>query len=574
MKKILCALIVVCGFIRSLPTVSAAFQDVPASHPNKEAIDYVQEKQIVSGYPDGSFQPDRVLNRAEFTKIIVGSRLAAGSINACLSRNTLLKKRIFSDVPKSSWFEKFVCSAKVGKIIAGYSDGSFQPEKGINVAEAAKIVSGSYGLKITAGEPRRGELVEPWFAPYLERLSELSALPDSIAKISSLTKKASKALTRGEMAEMIYRLRTLNDSVISSDGLATIRIPESLLPEGIERSAFSVTKIEENPLKGIANAPTIVYRLEPHGLQFSSPITLQLSAPMVGDAVPIVFLVSGDSFDLIPNPIIELHEGVKKAEISAELAHFSEVTIVFLNFLRISSSEVTLSASPVSVSTLSGKTITIQNALEISSASGKKSKLKAGEKTCVDFPAQFTGTFEQDSLVKPFTFTIVSEEAAKCPIDDSPDIKAMKDKVIELTNIERAKVGAAPVKYNAFLEKAAQGYGEELFEKNYLEHYSPEGVGTEERILDSGYLDAMYACECGNNFSVGENLGKEQKTPEEVVKGWMNSPTHRENLLKPEYRDIGIGMVKNTKTSQDGLPPGGYIWIQNFGVFTIPTAQP
>src|SRR3989338_4055668 len=54
-----------------LPTIAlASFPDVPTNHPNREAIEYVQAQKIVGGYPDGTYQPNKTINRAEFAKIL------------------------------------------------------------------------------------------------------------------------------------------------------------------------------------------------------------------------------------------------------------------------------------------------------------------------------------------------------------------------------------------------------------------------------------------------------------------------------------------------------------------------
>ena len=73
----------ICGLLGSfliLSTVEAAFNDVPSSHPNYEAINYVQAKKIVEGYGDGTFKPDTTINRAELTKIIIATQFEADVI--------------------------------------------------------------------------------------------------------------------------------------------------------------------------------------------------------------------------------------------------------------------------------------------------------------------------------------------------------------------------------------------------------------------------------------------------------------------------------------------------------------
>jgi len=159
------------------------FTDVPNAHQNAVAINYVHDQAIVGGYPDGTFRPDSPINRAEFTKIIVEAYfqgLAEGS-------------DCFPDVGMD-WFAKYVCYAKVRGFIAGYPDGNFYPAHDINFVEVAKILVNANGFEVTP-DPAI------WYKPSVEKLAELNAIPTSIA---SFTQK----VTRGEMAEMIYRLKT------------------------------------------------------------------------------------------------------------------------------------------------------------------------------------------------------------------------------------------------------------------------------------------------------------------------------------------------------------------------------
>lgn len=79
-------------FLFGADTASAEFSDVPLDHPNHDAIQFVQEAHIVEGYPDGKYHPSNLINRAEFTKIIMNSIADQRDIESCIS------KRHFSDI--------------------------------------------------------------------------------------------------------------------------------------------------------------------------------------------------------------------------------------------------------------------------------------------------------------------------------------------------------------------------------------------------------------------------------------------------------------------------------------------
>lgn len=166
----------------------AAFTDVNDSAPYAEAISYVESENIVSGYPDGTFGPDKSINRAEFTKIVISASFSPETIEICtLSR--------FVDVDEENdWFLPYVCTATENDIVGGYPDGTFRPGRNINLAEASKIILKSFGHTIATGD-------DVWFRPFIEGLAERNAIPTTIQDYDSF-------LTRGEMAEIIYRLKT------------------------------------------------------------------------------------------------------------------------------------------------------------------------------------------------------------------------------------------------------------------------------------------------------------------------------------------------------------------------------
>ena len=167
----------------------AAFKDVPTSHMHSNAILYVQLEGIVDGYDDNTFKPDANINRAEFTKIVME---AIGK--------TSVEKNCFSDV-QEEWFAAYVCGAKEAGLIDGYPDRTFKPEQNISFVEAAKII-------VNAFEKETPEMEGEWYASYVWSLQDLAAIPTDIDTFSSL-------ITRGQMAEMIYRIHSGNKDLPS-----------------------------------------------------------------------------------------------------------------------------------------------------------------------------------------------------------------------------------------------------------------------------------------------------------------------------------------------------------------------
>lgn len=108
------------------------------------------------------------------------------------------------------------------------------------------------------------------------------------------------------------------------------------------------------------------------------------------------------------------------------------------------------------------------------------------------------------------------------------------DKVVELTNTERIKKGLNPLNVDSLLTKAALAKASDMMARDYWAHQAPDGRQPWEFIKEMGY-QYRYA---------GENLARDFSTSDDVVAGWVNSPSHRENLLSPRYQDIGIAVVE------------------------------
>lgn len=199
------------AFAVALPSIAlAAFRDVEPNHPNVEAITYVQTQGIVSGYPDGSYRPDQPINRAEFTKIIIEAIADDEELRNC----DLSTIEYLSDMDTRQWYAPYVCVGKARGIITGHVPSSaapyFAPTERINITGAAKIIAAGFGIgeppldcladwgKACAEAAKRGD---PWYRRHLIALAERNAIPLTIKNLQY------DDITRGEMAEMIWRLK-------------------------------------------------------------------------------------------------------------------------------------------------------------------------------------------------------------------------------------------------------------------------------------------------------------------------------------------------------------------------------
>jgi uncharacterized protein YkwD len=127
-----------------------------------------------------------------------------------------------------------------------------------------------------------------------------------------------------------------------------------------------------------------------------------------------------------------------------------------------------------------------------------------------------------------------------------------------LLNQQRAAQGIGPLADNAALGQAATAYSQLMVARSFFDHQSPDGSLLVDRIRAVGYLSGA------GDWELGENLGWGQdylSTPRSMVDAWMNSPGHRQNILTPEYRDIGLGLALGSPSD----PNWGATYTTDFG---------
>ncbi len=129
-----------------------------------------------------------------------------------------------------------------------------------------------------------------------------------------------------------------------------------------------------------------------------------------------------------------------------------------------------------------------------------------------------------------------------------------------ITNLDRSENGLPPLHLSKRLTQAAQEKAADMFAKNYWAHFAPDGSTTPWMFIkDSGY-QYVYA---------GENLAKGYTTSDSVVQAWMNSPSHRENMLSKNYTDVGFAVEPGHLQGEDTV-----LVVEMFGSTTAPGLAP
>ena len=169
------------------------FSDVSATHENAKAIRYLRDNEIIGGYSDGSFKPNKEVSRIEAVKMLVLG------LNKGLSPAKTLE---FPDTDNDQWYAPFVGRALYLEMVKGYPDGTFKPAGLVNRAEY-------YTIMIRAAVGVLGGVEEDvfedvpagaWFAPYVDYAKE-NTITDAQTKFYP-----SGNVTRAEVAETLYRV--------------------------------------------------------------------------------------------------------------------------------------------------------------------------------------------------------------------------------------------------------------------------------------------------------------------------------------------------------------------------------
>jgi uncharacterized protein YkwD len=139
------------------------------------------------------------------------------------------------------------------------------------------------------------------------------------------------------------------------------------------------------------------------------------------------------------------------------------------------------------------------------------------------------------------------------------NVAAVREAVLCLHNRDRAAHGLAALRDNGKLRRAAEAHSGDMVAQGYFAHDSLSGAGMVDRILGTGYGR-------GRGWSLGENIAWGTgvlATAAEIQRAWMESPGHRANILRPQFREIGIGIALGAPV---GSGAGGATYTADFGV--------
>ena len=118
-----------------------------------------------------------------------------------------------------------------------------------------------------------------------------------------------------------------------------------------------------------------------------------------------------------------------------------------------------------------------------------------------------------------------------------------------LLNEDRASRGLPALECNLDLVQVARAHSQDMAQRNYFSHTSPEGLEPWDRVRAAGITGWSI---------VGENIAYGYSSPESVQRVWMNSSGHRANILSTRYTHVGVGAYNEN---------GTWYWTQVFAKF-------
>lgn len=143
------------------------------------------------------------------------------------------------------------------------------------------------------------------------------------------------------------------------------------------------------------------------------------------------------------------------------------------------------------------------------------------------------------SAVAPASAAAGCAGASAKPASASPE--KMRSATLCLINRKRTSSGHRRLRNNSKLHEAAAGHSNQMVERKFFSHTSPNGDGPTDRIRSTGYLKGSRSWATGEN--IGWGAGWRAK-PKSMVRAWMDSPVHRALILSDSFRQFGVGIAR------------------------------
>lgn len=250
MKKL-----IITGVIASLlipATAFGTFSDVNSSTDYSNAIHWMADNGVIDGYPDGSFQPDRCVNRVEMLKML----FLANETELYSQEGTAgshYYDDFFSDTDTDEWYWPYLDTALRNGVVEGYPDGTFKPSQCVNRVEAVKMSVLEFNNSQIPTVPSGKEALNKpydvdssaWYYNYI-----MKAINEDTVGLTHATYHGGgtynyypgDSMTRKEVAEMLYRMKAVRDN--GAEKYSTSIMPSAIITQVAPWIDADETKVE------------------------------------------------------------------------------------------------------------------------------------------------------------------------------------------------------------------------------------------------------------------------------------------------------------------------------------------
>ncbi len=519
------------------------FLDVSPDDKAFDAITYLYTHEMVNGYSDNTFAPGNEISRVEAVKLLLGASKK--------SLFTAGNQYVYSDVLPSKWYTDYIYTAKKMGVINPLGEagsGKFNPTRRVNRAELIKMI-----IEINGVSVRSLQEGEEWFAPYFDAANELHLFNTvySDAERTRLYSYAGDVLTRGEVALYMYRylLNTanifgksngVNSNVLSADlsgKLSPLHV-NALFAEGKMKlqwnaNSFEVFEIVVSQRKKNGQLVTKSLTVKGGTLQFETDFFQNFEIGLVQ------FRITQDSSERA-RFILPLYTKFTPYVSNDFVINYDATTYQYGFPNKKISVEITLKNSE------STENLSLYKAYVLNSSEKmyEKSLIVRNEKSLVvEFIPQVRDLYiieisDASGLAKavvpvtPYGFFPIlpnNMDILEYSAKNTDVVNANTSQIIQLINILRKSKNIPLLKEKVELNSLAQVRVRDMKERNYLSHYTPEGLSVNDMRSDYGLTS-----------SLAENLATHSRGAAFATLGLEYSPTHRKTLLNPDLEFVGV----------------------------------
>jgi uncharacterized protein YkwD len=176
------------------------------------------------------------------------------------------------------------------------------------------------------------------------------------------------------------------------------------------------------------------------------------------------------------------------------------------------------------------------------------------------------------AAIAVLAFAPAHAAAATCAGADLPptaaNLATVEQATLCLLNQQRAAAGLPPVSRNDQLDAASRAHSQDMVARKYFAHDTPDGVNFVDRETTAGYInDNLFSWNAGENIAWGAGY---LAPASQIMTAWMNSQPHRENILDPDFKEIGVGIVMGVPVAGSAA---GATYTTDFGTRVLNTAD-